>query len=145
MVEEQYKFFKTGEYSCKTIKEAIEKVYSKQEVMEYYMIGLMFSQLFWKSHYEIFRYFSKNIERYLINKQKYLEIGGGHGLFTSEVIKKIKNETEVTIVDISDTSLKMSQDIIENENVKYICSNILEFENRENYDFITMGEVLEHF
>ena len=141
---EQYDFMKRGEYSCKSFKDAYEKVYSNSEVMEYYMTGLMFTQLFWKNHYETFRYFSKNIEQYLKEKSEYLEIGGGHGLFVTEVIKNIQKKGNITLVDISETSLEMAKIILKNRKINYILSDIFDIKNEAKYDFITMGEVLEH-
>lgn len=141
---EQYDFMKRGEYSCKSFKDAYEKVYSNSEVMEYYMTGLMFTQLFWKNHYETFRYFSKNIEKYLKEKSEYLEIGGGHGLFVTEVIKNIQEKENITLVDISETSLEMAKIILKNSKINYILSDIFDIKDEAKYDFITMGEVLEH-
>ena len=141
---EQYDFMKNGEYSCKSFKDAYEKVYSNSEVMEYYMTGLMFTQLFWKNHYETFRYFSKNIGKYLKSTKEYLEIGGGHGLFVTEVIKNININSQITLLDISETSLKMAKSILKNGKINYILSDIFDVEDIEKYDFITMGEVLEH-
>ena len=141
---EQYDFMKNGEYSCKSFKDAYEKVYSNSEVMEYHMTGLMFTQLFWKNHYETFRYFSKNIGKYLKSTKEYLEIGGGHGLFVTEVIKNININSQITLLDISETSLKMAKSILKNGKINYILSDIFDVEDIEKYDFITMGEVLEH-
>ena len=141
---EQYDFMKNGEYSCKSFKDAYEKVYSNSEVMEYYMTGLMFTQLFWKNHYETFRYFSKNIGKYLKSTKEYLEIGGGHGLFVTEVIKNININSQITLLDISETSMKMAKSILKNGKINYILSDIFDVEDIEKYDFITMGEVLEH-
>jgi 2-polyprenyl-3-methyl-5-hydroxy-6-metoxy-1,4-benzoquinol methylase len=50
----------------------------------------------------------------------------------------------INLIDISPTSIDISKTFIDNQKVKYITDDILQFETEKRYDFITKGEVLEH-
>jgi 2-polyprenyl-3-methyl-5-hydroxy-6-metoxy-1,4-benzoquinol methylase len=50
----------------------------------------------------------------------------------------------INLIDISPTSVDISKTFIDNQKVKYITDDILQFETEKRYDFITKGEVLEH-
>jgi 2-polyprenyl-3-methyl-5-hydroxy-6-metoxy-1,4-benzoquinol methylase len=141
---EAVQFLKTGEYSSKSFKEVNQRVYNNPKVMEYYMHGLLLSQFLWTHHYEILLYFNKiiNSHKSLINN--YLEVGGGHGLYISEAINIIRDNAQFDLVDISKSSLDISGKLILNNKVAFIHSDIFEYSPKIKYDFISMGEVLEH-
>lgn len=143
-VYEQLRFSQTGEYSCKSFADAYEKIYSKPEVMEYYMHGLIMSQFLWKHHYDMFRFFHENLSDYTANIKNYLEVGGGHGFYLNEAIKLIEGEVKYDLLDISESSINISKKFIDSPAVTYILKDIFDYETTEKYNFITVGEVLEH-
>ena len=112
------------------------------------MIGLLISYLFWPNHYELFRFFKSNLP--LPTKvNSYLEVGVGHGLFTSTILKSLPN-IKATLVDISETSIKTAKEImktfqVETEHIEFIHGDYLKTNFADlGFDFIIMGEVLEH-
>jgi SAM-dependent methyltransferase len=137
-------FFSTGEYSSKTFDEVNKRVYNNPEVMEYYMHGILMSQFLWAHHYNILVFFSKVIKDNGKNTQHYLEVGGGHGLYASEAISIIGDKASYDIVDISQSSIDIAKKMINNDNVNYNLSDVFEYSPGKKFDFITMGEVLEH-
>jgi 2-polyprenyl-3-methyl-5-hydroxy-6-metoxy-1,4-benzoquinol methylase len=141
---ESVQFLKTGEYTSKSFVEVNQRVYNNPEVMEYYMHGLLLSQFLWSHHYDILLYFNKIISSNKNSIQNYLEIGGGHGLYISEAIQVIGEKTNYDLVDISKSSISIAKKMINNEQVNYILSDVFEYFPEYKYDFITMGEVLEH-
>ena len=147
MVVEQIKFARTGVYSYFSAAQANEAIYSNQKVMSYHMHGLALSQFLWKNHYLMFRFFVDEIQK--VNDVKnYLEIGAGHGLFLTEAIKYFENAS-FKVVDISaiaiDISKKVIRFMIDNDSkVEFIQSDIFNYDPDESFDFITMGEILEH-
>lgn len=141
---ESVQFLKTGEYSSKSFDEVNQRVYNNPEVMEYYMHGLLLSQFLWTHHYDILLYFNKRISENSKNINSYLEVGGGHGLYISEAINIIGNNSIYDLVDISKSSIEIAKKLINNDKVNYILSDVFEFFPEHQYDFITMGEVLEH-
>ena len=145
MVYEHIRFVQSGEYSCKSFQDANERVYSNPEIMEYYMHGLMLTQFLWEHHYKILKHFTSVLEELSSTIKSYLEIGGGHGLYFNEAIKYIGTEScRFDLVDISKSSIEMATQFIKNDHVNFIHSDIFKYTDHKNYDFITMGEVLEH-
>jgi 2-polyprenyl-3-methyl-5-hydroxy-6-metoxy-1,4-benzoquinol methylase len=141
---EQLRFMETGKYSSTSFDEVNKRVYNNPEVMEYFMNGLLLSQVLWKHHYTMFSFFSSTFSKYTEGVKSYLEIGGGHGLFISKAIEILGTEVNFSLLDISPTSLEVSRQFIGEHPVNYILSDIFEFDTPLQYDFITMGEVLEH-
>jgi 2-polyprenyl-3-methyl-5-hydroxy-6-metoxy-1,4-benzoquinol methylase len=137
-------FARTGEYTSKSFEEANQRVYNNPDVMEYYMNALLLSQFLWGHHYTIYNYFIDNLPGYKNKIQYYLEMGGGHGLYISEAIRLLKAGTKFDLIDISPTSIEASRSLIANDSVNYILSDIFKIRAEKKYDFITMGEVLEH-
>jgi hypothetical protein len=76
-------FYKYGKYRCDNQTIANEYVYSKPEVMSYYMNALLVSQVMWKHHFNIFMYFQNQLQKLFNNQLKIsiLDIGPGHGFF----------------------------------------------------------------
>ncbi|MCC7050397.1 MAG: class I SAM-dependent methyltransferase [Bacteroidia bacterium] len=143
-IYEQLRFNETGKYSNTSFEEVNERVYNNPEVMSYFMNGLLLSQVLWKHHYAIFLFFSRNFLNYSGNCKKYLEVGGGHGLFISEAIKQLPTVADFTLLDISPTSIEVSKKFVKHDFVNYILSDVFEYNPESKFDFITMGEVLEH-
>jgi 2-polyprenyl-3-methyl-5-hydroxy-6-metoxy-1,4-benzoquinol methylase len=147
-LREQIQFRKTGSYRIEDATIALSEVYNDINVMRYYMVGLLISYIFWPNHYELFRFFKLNLPK-SSKIMSYLEVGVGHGLFTSTLLKSIPS-IKATLVDISKTSIEIAKEIIntfqvEKNNINYIHGDYLKinFDNT-GFDFIIMGEVLEH-
>lgn len=141
---ESIKFLETGAYTSKSFIEVNQRVYNNPAVMEYYMHGLLMSQFLWKQHYEILLWFHQVIQKYCESIGNYLEVGGGHGLYISEAISLIGNQVNYDLVDISKSSLDIAERMISNDKVNPILMDVFEYFPTKKYDFITMGEVLEH-
>jgi SAM-dependent methyltransferase len=149
MMKCQVYFMKTGKYPTSSSEEANQNIYSNEAVMKLYMIGLAISQFFWATHYEMYSCLIGSIRKNSPNIKSYLEIGPGHGLFLNKAIELIGPGSKITAVDISSTSMAITKSIItyfkpDNTNVNYHTIDMLKLNLDEKYDFITMGEVLEH-
>jgi len=142
-VFEMIHFSQTGKYRYSSFQEVNMRVYSNPEVMNSYLYGLLLSQVLWKQHYLIFRFFIENLSQYKII-QNYLEIGGGHGLFIDAATKHFGQSISYNCLDISDTSLMVAKKFIDYKRVDFIHSDIFNYNPRNQFDFISMGEVLEH-
>lgn len=148
MLKEQTKFLRTGKYSV-TFDHAYKNVYLNKAEMMSYMCGLALSQLLWKNHYEIFRFFREQIKNCQAGVTSYLEIGPGHGMFLVEALKKF-NCSLYEVVDISPISIELSKKAVrymsdKSSFVNFKEKNILDYSpSKKRFDFITMGEVLEH-
>jgi SAM-dependent methyltransferase len=149
MMRCQVAFMRTGRYPTLDAASATEHVYHNPREMVSYMIGLAISQFLWETHRAMFQFFSRNIHACAANIQSYLEIGPGHGLFLDRALADLRPSTAVTVVDISPTSMQITRSIMEHfrpeaRSIKYENADILDLPINETFDFITMGEVLEH-
>jgi len=146
-LREQIKFRKTRKYTISDSMIAEQTVYNDLVVMRYYMIGLLISYMLWPNHYKLFRFFLDHLPKKTI--KNYLEIGVGHGLFSSTLLDKFP-EIQGTGIDISETSIRVSQSLlsafdVNADRLTFIHSDYLKADiEPQVFDFIIMGEVLEH-
>jgi len=141
---ETIQFVHTDKYSSTTFQEVNNRVYDNPETMEYYMHGLLLSQFLWKHHYQIFEYFTQTLPAYKSKIKNYLEIGAGHGLYLSKATVILSKKTDFSVVDISHTSIDLAKNFVDDDRVTFYVSDIFDFQVSIFFDFITMGEVLEH-
>ena len=144
-LREEIRFRKTLEYRVKSATEANLRVYQNSEVMMYYMAGLYASYFLWPNHALIYDFFKSNISR---RADTILEIAPGHGLFTLFMASQFP-DAKYHAVDISPTSLQLTELVYKQSTdsfseTKFLCSDFLEFSTDEKFDFIVMGEILEH-
>jgi 2-polyprenyl-3-methyl-5-hydroxy-6-metoxy-1,4-benzoquinol methylase len=150
MMKSQIYFMRTGKYPSENQHEALENVYENEDKMKPYMVGLALSQFLWSSHYQMYSFFKKNIKEKRNRLSSYFEIGPGHGLFLREAIGSLKSDVEFLAVDISRSSIEMTKSIMryfygnDFSKISYHQTDMLDVELRKKFDFITMGEVLEH-
>tara|TARA_B110000438_G_scaffold247415_1_gene249531 strand:- start:1964 stop:2899 length:936 start_codon:yes stop_codon:yes gene_type:complete len=148
MVSQKY-FIKYKKYPVEDEKTAYKEVYNNIKEMKSYMIGIAMSQFLWPTHYAMYSFFIKKIAKEKSKINNYLEIGPGHGLFLLQALKLLKKNTNYEVVDISKTSIQITRSIVNfllnnRKKVNYTIKNIYDFDNSDKFDFITMGEVLEH-
>lgn len=142
-------FIRTGKYQVDSFDEAFDTVYNDKNVMKQYMLGLALSQFLWEHHYKIFNFYTTQLIT-LSKNPNILEVGSGHGLFLIELLEKIPLINQCDVVDISETSLDMTKKIYKKLEldkkhiVNFTLSDINLFKTGYLYDFIVMGEVLEH-
>lgn len=146
-LKEQIRFKKTGRYLLDDAAVAHDEVYDRPDVMRYYMVGLLLSYMFWPNHYAMLRFLDGHLEGR--NIREYLEIAPGHGLFTVRAIRR-SPQLRGTLVDISPTALDVSRSILEAFDVdttklRIVQGDFLDIDLGDSvFDFISMGEVLEH-
>ncbi len=141
---ETVQFIQTGHYSNTTFEDVNKRVYNNPEIMTAYLHGLILRQFLFPQNFKILTFFNKIIKDNRKVISNYLEIGGGHGLFLSDAISVLNHNTQFKLLDISQSALDFSRDFIDNEKVTYILSDIFQFKSFELFNFISMGEVLEH-
>jgi 2-polyprenyl-3-methyl-5-hydroxy-6-metoxy-1,4-benzoquinol methylase len=144
VTSETVEFLRTGKYTSTTFEEVNKRVYASPVVMEYYMHGLLLSQFLFKHHYQTLTFFTDTLPQYVNTTKSYLEVGVGHGLYLSRALDILDSKTSFTVVDISETSIQFAKNLINDNRVEYNLRDIFDFNNGEKYDFITLGEVLEH-
>ena len=144
MLQERLKFIREGRYSNSSFDDVEKRIYGNSQIMTYHMHGLVLAQFLWFDQYERIRFFKTNLKTYFDNTKCYLEIGGGHGLYAFEAYNLFRDCKRFDLVDISESSLQLAQGILKNSRINFYHKNIFDFSNVEKYDFISIGEVLEH-
>jgi 2-polyprenyl-3-methyl-5-hydroxy-6-metoxy-1,4-benzoquinol methylase len=148
MEEERLHFFRTGEYSSKSFAEVNERVYNNPETMQYHMHGLVLAQFLWPDQYCRFSFFRDGLPRYREGIGRYLEVGSGHGLYLIEAMRALRPATQFDAVDISPSSMELVQGMVGDtaplHSLRFRLMDIFDLPETEPYNFITMGEVLEH-
>ena len=147
----QLYFAKTGKYPIENAGNAFTDVYDNEIEMTSYMVGLAISQYLWPTHYQMYQFFLNYINENASNIESYLEIGPGHGLFLKDayqIITQHRNNMPFRAIDISQTSLSLSKSVVNylvgDTNIQFSVQDALNYNESESFDFITMGEVLEH-
>ncbi len=140
----------SGRYLHSSFEDTRREVYHNSEVMEgYYLSGLLLSSFLWYNHYKIFNFFQNNFIPRLDKCGSNLEIGTGHGLFTSLFLDRL-HEWITEGIDISQYSLdytKLNLDHFKIEKSKYHLDigDIMQLNlGNEMFDSVVCGEVLEH-
>ncbi len=141
---ETVRFGETGKYSSTSFAEVNARVYARPEVMEYYMHGLLLTQFIWVHHFELLKFYSAELTRVPGGNKKYLEIGGGHGLYVNLAQEILSGNWSFTVLDISETSLLMAKNFVQGSGVKFVHADVFTLPESEKADLIVMGEVLEH-
>lgn len=149
MMKSQIYFMNNDKYPIASAELANETVYSNEIVMKLYMIGLAISQFLWSTHYDMYSCLIKSFKKYSGSIKSYLEIGPGHGLFLYKAVELLNSDVKFTAVDISNTSIDITKSMLSFfkpncNNINYHVTDMLNLTLEEKYDYITMGEVIEH-
>ena len=144
--EERY-FYSEGHYRYSKLEEVLHSVYDDEVYMKKYMTGLAVSLLLWPQHKRFFAFFRTFLQKHGKSKGVYLEVGAGHGVFCLEAIRA-GVFSRYDVVDLSETSLdltkKMTAEFVDTNDIRFIHADFLNFESKEQYDAISISEVLEH-
>lgn len=135
-------FLASGRYRNTSFDEVNRDVYANPDMMQRHMHGLVLAQFLWPDQYHRFKFFADALLNYKPSVRRYLEIGGGHALYVSEAARML-DQASIEVVDISATSLDMARGIAQQPRIQYHHMNVFDFPDGQ-FDFITMGEVLEH-
>jgi len=146
LVEEQKYFVEFGKYRHSTFAE-VENYYKDSDCMGDYTVGLGLSVYLWRMHRQLSRLFDKALT--LSKGGRFLEIGPGHGEYFVTAMQNT-NFQKYTAIDISKTSIELTQDYIRysmpdtDKNYEILHEDIFKYQTSELFDMVVMGEVLEH-
>jgi 2-polyprenyl-3-methyl-5-hydroxy-6-metoxy-1,4-benzoquinol methylase len=146
VLDEELHFRRTGRYRLSTFAEANEQYYSNTELMSRYMNGLLASQLWWRNHTEMLRYFRDDFIGRNPSGFRHLEIGPGHGLFLSFAAAS-PGCRSAEAWDISDVSLSNTRSALAAMDLgrEVLLKKVDIFEApKEDFTSIVFSEVLEH-
>lgn len=146
--KEQMYFLKHGNYRNSSFSDVAKDVYFNEDYMSRYMFGLALTSFLWPNHVEIKKFFARTLPK--TSKGAYLEIGPGHGYFLMKAMQQSAYDSFLG-VDISETSIKMTEDIINHYcperkgQYELRLADFLDSDLPKNsFSAVVMGEVLEH-
>jgi len=146
VLEEELFFRREGRYRLSKFSDALEQVYANTPFMARYMNGLLASQLWWRNHTEVLRYFRDVFLPGNKNGFSHLEVGPGHGLFLA-LAAAAPNCASASGWDISAASLENTRAALNAMGASSAIAlqevNIFQAPQGQ-FDSITFSEVLEH-
>ena len=144
MALEHREFLQNQKYSSTSFAEVAARVYHNPDVMQHHMYGLVFAQFLWPMQYHRYSFFCDTFPSYAPRVTSYLELGGGHALYTAEADSILAPTARIDVVDISASSLELAQGMMPDSRIVWHHADIFDYVPERQYDFITIGEVLEH-
>lgn len=148
-MEARLEFMRTGRYPAQW-KQVVAELYAEPSTMLPYVWALALTQFIWRQHILLRTFYQESLSQ-IQEPQRLLEIGSGHGLYAVLAMKRLEAKPyRFDIVDISETALEVTKAILQawypqqQENVFFSCQDITASDPPVKYDWITMGEVLEH-
>lgn len=147
VLEEEIFFRRHGRYRLTRFADAVEQVYANAPYMARYMNGLLASQLWWRNHSEVMRYFRDAFIAGHAPGASHLEVGPGHGLLLA-IAATAPGHGPCEGWDISDASLAHSREGlrrlgIADEAVALRKIDIFDAPDAQ-FQSIAFSEVLEH-
>ncbi len=147
---EQLEFRRSGGYTLKEFAAAREQVYDNSAVMEYYIDGLLLTQVLWENHWALMRFArGEFFAPYCLTSSHHLEVGPGHGYFTVMALRF--GAGRVTAYDVSEQSLRHTADMLETQG---FAAERWQLHHQDvqrhipladgSVDTVVSGEVLEH-
>ena len=144
MLEYRMDFLRSGTYASRSFEEVRHRVYANPSIMEYHMFGLVLAQIFWNEQYVRYCFFADGLPKHRERVRSYMEVGGGHAWYITTAVDLLDPRTRFDLVDISQTSIELAKGLSPNERISYFLADIQELPPSQRYDFISVGEVIEH-
>ncbi|MBI2653877.1 class I SAM-dependent methyltransferase [Candidatus Woesearchaeota archaeon] len=142
---------KTGRYTYSTFKEIEENIYSNPNRKlkgPWYTWALYFSQIFWVSHWNVFRFFLSEFAKNNKEHGEVLEVPTGTGIYIAQFLAN-NPSWQGTGVDLGNTAIEFTKNVlawnkIPSHRIALYKEDIYKFETDKRFDRIMCGEFLEH-
>lgn len=135
-------------YERSRFEEAYRDVYSKPDVMEKYMNGLLLSGIFWSNHAEALTFYKDQFLPMLPENYTHLEVGPGHGALLHMTASDPRHG-KIIGWDVSPSSIEATKRTLEvigvDQDVELVCQDMFNAESEnEKFDSVVVSELLEH-
>jgi len=143
----QVKLNKSGKYLYSSFQEVNHDIYQSEKMNEYYLDGLLLSQILWPNHYIMGKYFIDHAE---LTKPSsiILDIPSGTGIYAYFLSRHFRF-SKLYSYDISPHARMYAEDLLisssrDTSNISFGICDIYEINQDRKFDFIVCGELLEH-
>ena len=141
-------FRRHGKYERSSLDEAVRDVYSKPNVMEHYMNGLLISGILWHNHAYALNFYRTQYLPILPQGYSHLEIGPGHGALL-HLTATDPNHGRIVGWDVSPSSIEATKRALEiigvGDEIELVCQDMFDAKTQSNaFDSIVVSELLEH-
>ena len=147
---EELHFAQSHEYRYSDYAEVYGRVYGRDDYMRDYAAGLGMTQIFWANHYAIVQYYLDRFLPRVTEARTGAEIGVGHGLFHSELLRAAPNIT-TRMLDVSPACIEFTRRMVSATGLdRDRAQPLLGDVQKEiplpdaSLDVLLMGEVVEH-
>jgi hypothetical protein len=134
------RYHRDGIYPNCSFSEVNARLYSNKFAVESFALASFLSEILWQQHFRLFYWYLDKINLYKSNIHSYLEIGGAHGQYMS-YMERLIPEVKKTILSTNPVSDMM---------VSWFSSRFISYDSVKDlenikYDWITLGETMEHY
>jgi SAM-dependent methyltransferase len=148
ILEAELFFRRHGRYERSKFEEALRDVYSKPDVMEKYMNGLLLSGVFWHNHACALTFYRSQFLPLLPQQYIHLEIGPGHGALL-HLTASDPRAGKITGWDVSPGAIDATRRTLQvmgiDRQVDLVCQDMFDAPSQiDTFDSIVVSELLEH-
>lgn len=141
-------FRRNGRYERSKFEEALRDVYSKPDVMEKYMNGLLISGIFWHNHAYALNFYRTQFLPMLPENFTHLEVGPGHGALLYLTATNPKHG-RIVGWDVSPSSIEATRRTLKiigvDDKIELVCQDMFDAESEnDTFDSVVVSELLEH-
>ncbi|MDR3611676.1 MAG: methyltransferase domain-containing protein [Ignavibacteriaceae bacterium] len=139
---EMINYSRCGTYSNASYSDVEQRVYADNEKFNDFKISLFISELLWPQHFLIFLHFTKLFRQYGEKGNRFIDIGGSHGQYLQYIMNAPLKERSALLFT-NPLSLDMVNWFVSSSEYDLIYEDSADKEFGK-YDWVTMGETLEH-
>ena len=139
---EQINFIRNESYSNASYSEVEKRVFTDKDKFNSFTLALFISELLWPQHFLVYFRFIHLFELYGGKTERFVDIGGSHGQYINYVFNRSLIEKPFLLFS-NPLSLAMVNWFVSPSDYEMMDEKSI-YENMKEYDWVTMGETLEH-
>lgn len=143
----QSKLEKEGKYLYSTFDEANKNVYQNERMNEYYLDGLLLSQVLWPNHYKMGQYLLQHTSL-AGPSSMILNVPSGTGIYSYLIARYFKYKrlysVDISIYSKSYTETLLQCSNLDTEKIAVETGDVFNLEYDREFDFVICDELLEH-